>query len=314
MEQGSRIAFATHPSSPGITDDDQLVVRALAERGIDVDGIPWDAAVSWEGYAAVLPRSTWDFHHRLPEFQQWIARLTSSGVPTLNPARLLEWNVTKRYLRALEDRGIDVVPTLWASVSADTSVELAHIVNRAEWEGAVVVKPVVSASAHDTWVALGRDRAQDERRFAASLSASTHGLMLQPFLPEVQTGGEWSIIFLGGQFSHAVLKHPAAGDFRVQEAYGGSTVPARPAAHLVDAAERAVHAAAACTGLTPPEILYVRVDGVERDGRFVLMEFEAVEPVLFFASAPESAGRMASLIESALAGSGNAVGERRVER
>ena len=294
------IAFATYGSAPHITDDDQLVVRALAERGVEVEGIAWDAPTRWERFAAVLPRSTWDFHHRLPEFQRWLARLGELGVPTLNPARLLEWNVTKRYLRALENRGVDVVPTLWASGSPESRVELADIVTRAEWEGAVVVKPVVSASAHDTWVALRSDRAHDERRFAASLSASTHGLMLQPFLPEVQSGGEWSIIFLGGRFSHAVLKRPAAGDFRVQEAYGGSTVPARPAAHLIDAAERAVHAAAACTGLTAAEILYVRVDGVERDGRFLLMEFEAVEPVLFFASSPGAAERMASLIHAAL--------------
>jgi glutathione synthase/RimK-type ligase-like ATP-grasp enzyme len=295
-----RIAFATYRSSPVITDDDRLVVHALAAHGIDVVGIPWDAPERWDAYSAVLPRSTWDFHHRLPEFQRWLADLTASGVPTLNPTRLLEWNVTKHYLRSLDARGVEIVPTLWAEPDMPVRPGLADIMSRAAWTGHVVVKPVVSASGHDTWVARGREPAQDERRFEASLSAATHGLMLQPFLPEVQAEGEWSVIFLGGQFSHAVLKRPAAGDFRVQESYGGSTVPRRPAAHVVEAAARAVQAAADCTRLTPAEILYARVDGVVRDGRFVLMEFEAVEPVLFFASAPAAAGRMASLIRSAL--------------
>jgi glutathione synthase/RimK-type ligase-like ATP-grasp enzyme len=300
MERPSRIAFASYASKPHITDDDQLVVRALAAHGIEVDSIPWDAPVRWDAYAAVLPRSTWDFHHRLPEFQRWLEQLTTSGVPTLNPARLLEWNVTKHYLRSLEARGVDVVPTLWAAAVPDAHVGLADHLSRAAWSGAVVVKPVVSASAHDTWVALRRDPEQDERRFEASLAAATHGLMLQPFLPEVQAEGEWSIVFLGGEFSHAVLKRPAEGDFRVQESYGGSTVASRPATHLVEAAARALHTAADCTQLAPAEILYARIDGVARDGQFLLMEFEAVEPVLFFASEPSAAGRMASLIRLAL--------------
>jgi hypothetical protein len=61
-----------------------------------------------------------------------------------------------------------------------------------------------------------------------------------------------------------------------------------------------VHAAANCTQLTAAEILYARVDGVVRGGRFLLMEFEAVEPVLFLASATGAAARMASLIRSSL--------------
>ena len=35
--------------------------------------------------------------------------------------------------------------------------------------------------------------------------------------------GEWSLVFFAGRFSHAVLKRPAAGDFRVQAEHGGST-------------------------------------------------------------------------------------------
>ena len=130
--------------------------------------------------------------------------------------------------------------------------------------------------------------------------ASNDGLMLQPFLPGIRAHGEWSLVFIGGRFSHAVLKRPAEHDFRVQEAHGGSSVAAVPDVEIMSAAERAVRAAARCTQLTPDDILYARVDGVMHDGRFLLMELEAVEPALFFELAPDAAARMASRIALAL--------------
>ena len=296
----TRIAFATYRSAPQITDDDQLVARALAAHGVTVDAVPWDAGVDWSRYAAVLPRSTWDFHHRLPEFRRWLDGLASFGVPTLNPARLLQWNLTKDYLRALEAVGIGIVPTLWITGGSADTGGLAGMVGREGWDGAVVVKPIVSASAHATWVAHRTDEAEDERRYRAALDTAEHGLMLQPFLPEVRAQGEWSLIFIGGRFSHAVLKRPADGDFRVQGEHGGSSVAADPDVEIVEAAERAIIAAAGCTQLTSTDVVYARVDGVVRDGRFLLMELEAVEPALFFELAPGAAARMASRIALAL--------------
>lgn len=296
----TRILFATYRSAPFVTDDDQLVVRALADRGVAVDAAPWDDAVEWDAYAAVLPRSTWDFHHRLQEFRQWLDRLSGLGVPTLNPSGLLHWNVSKSYLQSLEALGIGIVPTLWVTREPGRTHGLGQTIAQRGWDGAVVVKPIVSASAHGTWVAHRVDPAGDELRYRAALEASAHGLMLQPFLPEVRAQGEWSLVFIGGEFSHAVLKRPAEGDFRVQEAYGGSSVAVEPDAGIIEAGARAVGAAAACTQLTPADVLYARVDGVVSDGRFLLMELEAVEPDLFFRLAPGAANRMASRIVSAL--------------
>jgi glutathione synthase/RimK-type ligase-like ATP-grasp enzyme len=56
--------------------------------------------------------------------------------------------------------------------------------------------------------------------------------MAQPYLPRSEQG-EASHIFIGGQPSHAVLKHPAAGDFRVQSTDGGSVAPVELPARIV---------------------------------------------------------------------------------
>jgi hypothetical protein len=41
-------------------------------------------------------------------------------------------------------------------------------------------------------------------------------VLVQPFLPEIQSTGELSLLFFDGTFSHAVCKRPKAGDYRVQ--------------------------------------------------------------------------------------------------
>ena len=47
-------------------------------------------------------------------------------------------------------------------------------------------------------------------------------MMVQPFLPAIQTEGELSMIFIDGHFSHGLIKTAAAGDYRIQSSYGGS--------------------------------------------------------------------------------------------
>ena len=87
--------------------------------------------------------------------------------------------------------------------------------------------------------------------------------------------GEWSFIFFGREFSHAVLKKPGDGEFRTQEAFGGVVLKATPTAAQIRQAERVV-------GSVDGDLLYARVDMVEVEGRLLLGELELIEPFLFF--------------------------------
>ena len=194
----------------------------------------------------------------------------------------------QRYLRDVQARGVPVVPTHW--LKRGESVGLAALLAELGWRDAVV-KPAVSASAFGSWRTSPVTAAEEQERLAALLA--TGDVMVQPFTAAVATPGEWSLVFLGGQFSHAVLKRPAAGDYRVQWEFGGSAVGAVPGAHLVAAAERALAAA-------PGAALYARVDGVEQDGQLVLMELELIEPHLFLGWSAPAAARLAAALRAAL--------------
>ena len=280
-----RIALATAAKLPTLNDDDRLLVPALAELGFTAVPGVWDAPeVCWDECHGVLVRSCWDYHHRLEEFLAWVTRLERAGVPLWNSPALLKWNIHKGYLRDLAARGVPIVPTRWLERGAP--VDLARLLRDAGWREAVV-KPAVSASATDTWRTSAATAAADQSRLETLLRAGD--VMVQPFIDEVCDPGEWSLMFFGSRFSHAVRKRPAPADYRVQWEFGGTAAPLAPPPRLIADAE-AVMAA------VPSHPLYARVDGVERDGRLILMELELIEPHLFLGWDASAPGRLAAAL------------------
>jgi glutathione synthase/RimK-type ligase-like ATP-grasp enzyme len=184
----------------------------------------------------------------------------SRDVDLQNSGPSVRWNADKRYLRRLEQCGITIPETHWLSEHEEAS--LRGVLAAHGWDCAVV-KPTVSATAHDTRL-VARDTDEILRGPA----------MVQQFVPEIQTQGESSFIFFHGEFSHAVCKLPATGDFRVQTQFGGSVREAFPSRSLIDAATEVLRE-------VEYQNLYARVDGVKREGKFVLMELELIEPILF---------------------------------
>ncbi|MGH7658661.1 MAG: ATP-grasp domain-containing protein, partial [Gemmatimonadales bacterium] len=284
-----RIALATWCDLPELSEDDQLLLAPLEQRGIRAEPVVWnDPGVTWDRFEAVVVRSCWDYHHRHDDFLEWTESLERLGVPLWNPALVLRWNAEKSYLNHLQNNGIPVVPTRW--IEAGSGLTLAVLMEETGWDD-VVVKPTISASAHNTWRTSRTRAAKDGARFGALAARSA--LMLQPFVDEVASEGEWSLVFLGGAFSHAVMKRPRPGDFRVQPEHGGTVDPVEAGAELINAAQAALQA-------IPGEWLYARVDGCLMDGRFCITEVELVEPSLFLITSPGAPDRAADAIEAAL--------------
>jgi glutathione synthase/RimK-type ligase-like ATP-grasp enzyme len=266
----SRVALATYAELPRLHPDEQPLIPALQAEGVSAEPVVWsDQGVDWRVYDSVILRSCWDYHLRPAEFRAWIARLEALGVRMWNPPDVVRWNMDKRYLAQLAAAGIPIAPTVW--LKEGTTPDVVAIVRQKKWKR-VVVKPMISASSHDTWTAAAPLDQPAVRRVHEMLERG--GVMLQRLIPEVATNGELSILFLGGQFSHAMLKRAAPGEFRVQAQYGGSAQRVAVSLSIVRAARRIVE-------WIPSPLLYARVDGVEVDGRFVLMELEVVEPSLF---------------------------------
>lgn len=284
-----RIAFAISSEFPQLTDDDKLAAVALRANGAVVDPALWDAPVNWSSYDAVVIRSCWDYHHRLDEFKAWLAELETAGVPVFNPPSVMRWNMDKIYLSELQDEGIALLPSVWLLKNA--KAQLAHILQEKGWAQAVM-KPVVSAAADNTISVSAQQAADHQATFERLLAAG--GVIVQEFAPEVQTHGEWSFLFFNKVYSHAVLKQPKTGDFRVQRNYGGTVSLGVPEPALIEQTRSILDA-------VDVNLLYARVDVIERDGKLLLMELELVEPHLFFEQDPAAASRFADALLNSMA-------------
>jgi glutathione synthase/RimK-type ligase-like ATP-grasp enzyme len=276
-----RIAIATCAEYEDLKVDDRLLREALEARGAEARSVVWDEeGASWEGIDLCLMRSTWDYHEEHERFLAW-TRQVADTTTLHNPADLIAWNSEKTYLRELGEAGVPTVPTAWVERGSSAGIE--EILGREGWEE-IVVKPVVDLGAKN----LHRVRAGDaSAQEALATVLARHDAMVQPFLPSLEEQGETSLIYIDGNFSHAVRKRPAKGDFRVQSIWGGTVESARPEAEQVEVAE------AALAFLAEPA-LYARVDLVaDLDQSPVLIELELIEPNLYLVTHPPAAEALA---------------------
>lgn len=284
-----KIGFATYQGIPGGTGDDLLAADELRRLGFDVVPVVWDdPAADAAGFDAMVIRSCWDYHLKPESFTVWLDALDQAGVQVINSSRITRWNLNKEYLKDLAAGGVPVPRTVW--VEPGSRVDLEELLRENGIDEAVV-KPVISLSAYKTWrtsTAQARGHQADFEEVTAE-----RAVMVQELVREVETQGEISFVFLGGEHSHTVLKRPKPGDFRVQEDFGGTREILNPAAALVEQAQ-------AVLDLAGEPVVFARVDAIDIGGWLVLMELELIDPFLFLGFDDRAPRRFAEAIAEAL--------------
>ncbi len=280
-----QVALITWSGLPEGAESERLLLPRLAAANVEAKFVDWRSdGCDLSQFDLLILRSCWDYHLHGEEFIAWL-RETADMVRVLNDPETVLWNRNKFYLRELEAQGIAIAPTVFVAGAEEISASARAQIQ--SW-GKVVVKPAVSASAHNTWLVDG-----------AALPAATElarkmqaeAFLVQQFIPEIQTQGEISFAYIDGRYSHAVLKRPAAGDFRVQQEHGGSSELVVPSTSLLKQVNAIANAV--------PRVrnsLYCRIDVVERAGKLILMELELIEPELFLSLADGAAKRFANAI------------------
>lgn len=266
------VLLATCAQLPSGDDDSDLLVGALAERGVDARWVAWtDPEVDWSAGLVVL-RATWDYTLDLTAFLDWV-----QAVPRVaNEAAVVAWNTDKVYLRDLEAAGIPIVPTTFVR-PGETAVLFGG--DAAE----VVIKPSVGAGSRGA----GRftvAQAAAARAHLEHLQAAGRTALVQPYLKAVDEAGETALIYVDGRFSHAIRKAPLLppGTARAVDA-GALYAEERTEARTPQPAELAVGAAVIdfVRDRFGADQLYARVDLLPSPGGPVVVELELAEPSLF---------------------------------
>jgi hypothetical protein len=285
----TRIAFATCSAHPAGIADDQHAAELLG-----AEFLVWeDKSVDWRAYDRVVVRSVWDYTSRAETFLAWADAV--GGERLRNTPELIRFNADKRYLTTLD---APTVPT--------TLLEPGN--RLPDYDTEIVIKPNVSAGGRDT----GRfmpEAAGDAAELVERIHGTGRAVLMQPYLPGVDIDGERAVVFFGGQISHVLHKRsvlrgpgvaPVASAAHAPAAImlePDLVVPGTAAREQLELAQR-VHSEIAGRFGQP---LFVRVDMVPGlDGAPVLIELEAIEPMLYFDQIPGAAERFAAAVKAGL--------------
>tara|TARA_R110002126_G_scaffold97987_4_gene227903 strand:+ start:8895 stop:9755 length:861 start_codon:yes stop_codon:yes gene_type:complete len=256
--------------------------------GEDIAFRHWTDPGDLTGFDLVLPLLVWGYQRDCPRWFALLEQLEQQQINLANPVSVLRWNSNKSYLLALEKAGVAVVPTLIsAALTANDIAEAAQKFGTDQ----LVVKPPISGGADGTY------RLQNGEPLPEDITGKE--MLIQPFQPAIAEEGEYSLFYFAGTFSHAILKRPARGDFRVQEFLGGS----ESGTDCPEGAqELAVQARQAAEQILDTEtLLYTRADMLrDAEGHFRLMELELIEPSLFFGHAADGGALFATGVNAAL--------------
>jgi hypothetical protein len=266
--------------------DAQPLQAALSIMGASSVLVSWDdPSMAWEDFPRVVVSSTWDSVDRPSEYLAW-ARSTAAATMLINDLAFIEWNLDKRHQRELASAGVPVVPTVWVDPGEP-------------WEPPAstqfVVKPSVSAGGRST----ARYAASDEaaRAHVRALQSAGQTVMVQDYLPSIDTDGELNVIFINGAFSHAVRKKAA-----LQVGHGVVERPwermkwegvAVPDARQMEVADSTLAVIRRRMGCYPT---YGRVDLINGPAGPVLLEVELIDPYLSLDMDPSAAARLAKMI------------------
>jgi glutathione synthase/RimK-type ligase-like ATP-grasp enzyme len=280
-----RVLLATCLELPEPDPDQRLLQEALATRGIEARYAAWDdPRETWTGADLIVIRSTWNYYLRPDDFLDWAER-ASRAAPLLNSLDVLFWNHDKRYLLELEHQGVPIVPTV--RLPRGASVALPRLAVERAWRE-IVIKPAVSAASFRTARFAEHNWKDAEAHLAGLLSE--RDVLVQEYLPSVETHRERALVWIDGAFTHAVRKSPRL----MKEAEDVSeAVPI--------AEEERVVGEKALSGVSTGKLLYARVDLV-RDamGHPRVMELELIEPSLFLLQHPPALERFAAAIMNRL--------------
>lgn len=276
------VAYLTMSDPADYVTDYHLSFDDMQALGWRVSEVPWRSNPDWNTFDAVYICAPWDYPQHADEFIAVLAQIEASSAVLSNSLATVKWNLQKTYLRDIEVRGNRIVPTLWYETFEAS--ELTRFFSRHDADK-VVIKPTIGANAADTYVLqqpVNYSQLQTLQRVF-----SKRAFLVQPFAENIQREGEYSLFYFNGEYSHAIVKTPKDGDFRVQEEHGANIAS-------IDPPDGLLNVAASVFSQIEPVPVYGRGDWVRGvDGDYWLMELELIEPSLYLRTDRRAAARFA---------------------
>jgi hypothetical protein len=278
------VTLVTCDAQPVLTRSDRALKEELENLGASVRVAIWtDSEVDWSASNLTVIRSTWDGCTRFREFERWLRRIEAE-TRICNPMEKILWNFEKHYLVDLQKGGIEIIPTVYFHAGSHVSLHPTDV----DWPD-VVAKPAIGGSS----IGVRRFSMPDE---LSLLEDHLHGILtrtgalMQRFEETVTTLAERSLVFIGGEYSHAVRRIP----FNT-----GDTPESTQFDHEAEQPEIAF-ATRVLEVSDSKRLPFSRVDILPSPTGLLLMELELIEPALFLTRRAGAARKLAATLLSLL--------------
>lgn len=231
------------------------------------------------------------FYAEMTRFLHMVEVFEKACPLVINHPETIRHNLGKQYLWALARYGVRVIPTYRVDDSIPRRLAAGE---------RLVLKPLFGDRGRGVILASTPDD-------LAQIASCEEQYLAQDYEPSVRKG-EKSLIYLGFQYQHAVLKRPFPGnadEFRCNESLGGTVAVYDPTATELAYAENVlrVYASFGCP------VHYSRVDFIDTERGPALMEAELLNPAAFAnysGKGPEFGHKVADSLDGLIAQ--NAVG------
>jgi len=275
------------PNLDELFEEDNLLLHGFEAQGFEAQSVIWNRpTIDWNQYELALIRSTWDYLDEQEHFLQVLSQIEASSCRLFNPLAAVRWNIDKRYLFDLEKWGVPIIPTYLAS-QVEMSALYKMFAEDKQWQ-TLILKPTIGlGGSHSHRIPLPEF---DRTLTMLKTSRPKDEYLIQPYIEEIVSEGEWSFVYFNRQLSHVLLKKPAPNDYRVQGIYGGTIQPIEPRA------EDRLQAEAVLARL-PFDILYARLDFVRIGHQLAVIEVELIEPIFSFNLVPDSITRLVNAVK-----------------
>jgi glutathione synthase/RimK-type ligase-like ATP-grasp enzyme len=271
-----KIAYVVGNDDPIDPDPDldiPFAIRAAEQLEIDLVFANWnDKSIAWESFDAAVIRSAWDYVPVRDEFLQF-AKDIETRTKLFNSYDVMRWNTDKKYLSNLENKGVPIIPTKFASNIDEAMPAVSWAFGIAE---AIAIKPTVGAGARLAGKATTEAEAIE---FVQRILEAKRTVIIQPYISSVDDEGEKAIIVINGEISHVAKKVPAL----TKGGHGDAAGQLEITNEIRDIVKNISNAVNEWDNL-----LFARVDVVRMGEKLVLMELELTEPWLFMQFRPEA--------------------------
>ena len=271
-----KIAYVVGNDDPIDPDPDldiPFAIKAAEQLEIDLVFANWnDKSIAWESFDAAVIRSAWDYVPVRDEFLQF-AKNVETKTKLFNSYDVMRWNTDKKYLSNLENKGVPIIPTKFASNIDEAMPAVSWAFGIAE---AIAIKPTVGAGARLAGKATTEAEAIE---FVKRILEAKRTAIIQPYVSSVDDEGEKAIIVINGEISHVAKKVPAL----TKGGHGDAAGQLEITSEIRDIVKTISNAVSEWD-----DLLFARVDVVRMGEKLVLMELELTEPWLFMQFRPEA--------------------------